>query len=46
LIGASTMAGAFAGKAVVTRMSAHHFQIVIDLLLLVSGLSMLWAALA
>jgi uncharacterized membrane protein YfcA len=45
LIGASVMAGAFVGKAVVQRMSPHIFQRVLDGLLLVSGLALLWAAL-
>ena len=45
LIGAATMIGAFAGKVVVTRMPAHRFEIIIDALLLISGVSMLWAGL-
>jgi uncharacterized membrane protein YfcA len=44
LIGSSVMAGTFIGKAVVQRMSGHAFQILLDGLLLVSGLSMIWAA--
>ncbi len=44
LIGSSVMAGTFIGKAVVQRMSSHAFQIVLDAMLLVSGLSMIWAA--
>ncbi|HUN53358.1 MAG TPA: sulfite exporter TauE/SafE family protein [Candidatus Sulfotelmatobacter sp.] len=45
LIGASVMAGAFVGKAVVQRMSPRLFHRVLDGLLLVSGLALLWAAL-
>jgi uncharacterized protein len=44
IIGASVMAGAFVGKAVVLRMSTGAFQFVLDGLLLSSGLAMLWAA--
>jgi uncharacterized membrane protein YfcA len=44
LIGSSVMAGTFIGKAVVQRMSSHAFQIVLDAMLLVSGLSLIWAA--
>jgi uncharacterized protein len=46
IIGASVMAGTFIGKAVVQRMSTSAFQHVLDALLLCSGLSLLWAALA
>lgn len=46
IIGASVMAGAFAGKAIVQRMSVGMFQHVLDGLLLCSGLAMLWAAAA
>jgi uncharacterized membrane protein YfcA len=44
IIGAAVMAGSFAGKAIVTRISVHAFHHVLDALLLVSGLSLLWAA--
>lgn len=44
IIGSSVMIGAFAGKVVVQRMSIHAFHNVLDGLLLVSGLSLLWAA--
>jgi uncharacterized protein len=44
IIGSAVMVGAFAGKAVVQRMSIHVFHNVLDALLLVSGLSLLWAA--
>jgi uncharacterized protein len=44
IIGASVMAGAFVGKAVVLRMSIGMFQHVLDGLLLCSGLAMLWGA--
>jgi uncharacterized membrane protein YfcA len=46
IIGASVMAGAFAGKAVVQRMPITTFQHIVDGLLLCSGLAMLWAALS
>jgi uncharacterized membrane protein YfcA len=46
IIGSSVMAGAFVGKVVVQRMSVSAFQHVLDALLLCSGLSLLWAALA
>jgi len=44
IIGASVMAGAFFGKAIVQRMSLRTFQYVLDAVLLCSGLSLLWAA--
>jgi len=44
VIGASVMVGSFAGKAVVQRVSLPTFHHVLDALLLVSGLSLLWAA--
>jgi uncharacterized membrane protein YfcA len=45
IIGASVMAGAFVGKAVVQRMSIAVFQHVLDGLLLCSGLALFWDAL-
>ncbi len=45
IVGGSVMAGSFAGKHIVQRMSAGLFQHVLDGLLFCSGLSMLWAAL-
>ncbi|BCJ90417.1 hypothetical protein IZ6_11520 [Terrihabitans soli] len=45
-VGASIMLGAFVGKAVVQRMSARMFERALDLMLIVAGLSMLWAAFA
>lgn len=44
VIGASVMVGSFAGKAVVQRVSLPTFHYLLDALLLVSGLSLLWAA--
>jgi uncharacterized protein len=44
IVGASVMAGSFAGRAVVHRMGVHTFQYVLDGLLLVSGVSLLLAA--
>ncbi len=46
VVGSSVMLGSFAGKIVVQRMSTGLFQHVLDALLLCSGLSMLWAAVA
>ena len=46
IIGAAVMAGSFAGKAAVQRMSTHTFQHLLDALLLVSGVSLIWAAFA
>lgn len=45
IIGASVMAGAFLGKRLVQRMSLGTFRLLLDAVLLVSGLSLLWAAL-
>lgn len=45
IIGASVMAGAFLGKRLVQRMSLRTFRLLLDAVLLVSGLSLLWAAL-
>lgn len=44
LVGSSLMAGTFLGKTLVLRMSDRAFQHLLDLLLLCSGLSLLWAA--
>lgn len=44
LVGASLMAGTFIGKIFVMKMRDSHFQRLLDLLLLASGLSLLWAA--
>lgn len=44
LVGSSLMAGTFLGKTLVLRMSDRTFQHLLDLLLLCSGLSLLWAA--
>jgi uncharacterized membrane protein YfcA len=44
IVGASLMLGTFASKAIVQRMSVISFQYVLDILLAVSGLSLLWAA--
>lgn len=46
LVGAALMAGTFAGKAMVLRMSAATHGHVLDVLLLCSGLALLWTALA
>jgi uncharacterized membrane protein YfcA len=40
------MIGAFAGKAVVLRMSDSVFQHLLDALMFCSGVSLLWAAYA
>jgi len=44
IVGTSVMAGSFVGKAVVQRMSIQTFQNILDLLLLCSGIALLWAA--
>ena len=45
IVGSSLMIGAFAAKRAVLRMSPGLFRHVLDALMLVSGLSLLWAAL-
>jgi uncharacterized membrane protein YfcA len=45
-IGAAVMAGSFIGKAVVQRMSLPAFHYLLDALLVCSGVSLLWAAVA
>jgi uncharacterized membrane protein YfcA len=44
LCGSAVMAGAFIGRHLVLRMSTEVFKHVLDALMLVSGLSLLWAA--
>lgn len=44
-IGASLMAGAFIAKRLVRRLATGRFQLLMDGLLLLTGASMLWAAL-
>jgi uncharacterized membrane protein YfcA len=44
IVGSSLMAGTFAGKALVMRMSADTFAKLLDLMLLCSGVALLWAA--
>jgi uncharacterized membrane protein YfcA len=44
IIGASVMAGAFVGKLIVQRMSLKTFQILLDAILLCSGLALLYDA--
>jgi uncharacterized membrane protein YfcA len=46
IIGASLMAGSFLAKRFVLKLDPGHFRLLMDGLLLLSGLSMLWAALA
>jgi uncharacterized membrane protein YfcA len=38
------MVGAIAGKAIVLRMSPGHFHLILDGVMIASGLSMLWGA--
>jgi len=45
IVGTSVMAGSFAGKAIVLRMRVETFQLILDAMLLCSGVSLLWAAL-
>lgn len=44
LVGASLMAGTFAGKVVMLKLSDNGFRLLLDALLFCSGLSLLWAA--
>ena len=46
LIGTSLTAGAFIAKRYVKKMDAERFRVLMDGLLLVAGLTMLWAAVA
>ncbi len=45
IIGSSLMAGSFLAKRFVLKLDAEHFRTLMDGLLLLSGLTMLWAAL-
>ncbi len=45
IVGSSLMAGTFLAKRLVQRMSVVTFRFTLDLLLLVSGISLLWTAL-
>ena len=44
IVGATLMAGSFIGRFVVLKLSAAAYRSLIDSLMLVSGLSLLWAA--
>lgn len=44
IVGSSLMAGTYVGKAFVMRISPHAFSLLLDALMLCSGLSLLWAA--
>ncbi|HEY1998589.1 sulfite exporter TauE/SafE family protein [Paraburkholderia sp.] len=44
IVGASLMAGSFCARHIVVRMSPGTFKLVVDGLMLSSGLSLLWAA--
>ena len=44
LIGCTLMAGAFIAKRFVLKMDAARFRLLMDGLMLVSGLTLLWAA--
>ena len=44
VVGASLMLGTFAGKAMVLRMNSRTYSLLLDGLMLCSGLSLLWAA--
>ena len=46
MIGASLTVGAFIAKRYVRQLDAQHFRLLMDGLLLVAGLTMLWAAVA
>ena len=43
-VGATLMAGSFAGRFVVLRLSAAAYRSLIDALMAVSGVSLLWVA--
>lgn len=45
VVGAAVMAGSFAGRAVVLRLTPRAFRHLLDALLLVSGVALLWGAL-
>ena len=45
IIGSSLMAGSFLAKRFVLKLDAEHFRLLMDGMLLLSGLTMLWAAL-
>lgn len=45
IVGSSLMLGTFVAKRMVQRMSMASFRYVLDVLLLCSGVSMLWTAL-
>jgi uncharacterized membrane protein YfcA len=44
IVGSSLMAGTYVGKAFVVRINPHAFSLILDGLMLCSGLSLLWAA--
>ncbi|MGD9867272.1 MAG: sulfite exporter TauE/SafE family protein [Hyphomicrobiales bacterium] len=44
IVGASMMAGSFLGKAVVQRMGVGTYNVLLDSMLLIAGLSLLWQA--
>src|SRR5258708_27936 len=44
VIGSSLMAGSFLAKGFVLRLPPERFRLLMDALLLLSGLAMLWAA--
>jgi uncharacterized protein len=44
ITGSSLMAGSFAARRIVVRMAPHAFKLLVDALMLSSGLSLLWAA--
>ncbi len=45
IVGGTIMAGSFIGKVVVDRMSVHTFEFLLDIMLVISGLSMVWTGL-
>lgn len=44
IVGATLMAGSFIGRSIVLAMSPARYRVLIDGLILISGLSLLWAA--
>lgn len=46
IIGGSMMAGTFIGKMIVDRMSLKTFEFLLDIMLLIAGITMIWTGLA
>jgi uncharacterized membrane protein YfcA len=46
IVGLAMMAGAWTGKRIVERMDARRFDLALDAMMAISGIAMVWAALA